>query len=362
MVAAGGGGDVLGALLLRGLLIPQDPVPLIATYAWERLRLDPSPGPRGLDGFVGLGQIGSYNAEVFPTSDTIPPGRSTLPRLAAEASARLFVLDPQSGIVGLTLQLKNLVDSLQVEKIVLVDIGGDVVASGSEPGLLSPLADAMSLAACTDLGVDAEVVVAGPGLDGELDSSVVLELLQRMTAVKLGDVQDGDVRHVESLLTWHPSEATALLSAAALGIRGTVEVRRKGNLVTLTGTSSSVWRADAQAVIRHSLLVPAIQSTRTLAEVDEAVARIAYSELEYERKKAQSLKSGSDSATDDQLVRLMLDYAADASSRDIDYITMRRLAEAIGMPSLDAVRIKSVLRATGALQLRGPLLNVRRQA
>jgi hypothetical protein len=53
-VAAGGGGDVLGALLLA-LSEGSDPSSMhIATFAWERKRFDPRPGPRTAEDFMNL--------------------------------------------------------------------------------------------------------------------------------------------------------------------------------------------------------------------------------------------------------------------------------------------------------------------
>ena len=54
-VAAGGGGDVIGALMLhaaRGIVSR----PVIATYAWDRLLVDPLPGLRAATDFGSIGE------------------------------------------------------------------------------------------------------------------------------------------------------------------------------------------------------------------------------------------------------------------------------------------------------------------
>src|SRR5699024_3682182 len=113
---------------------------------WERLRIDPTPGPRPIIGFTGLGHIDGLLVEVLAHSDTRPPGRSMLPRLAAETPARIFVHDFHYGAHGLADHLRRLVNALDADRIVVVDVGGDVVASGAEATLLSPLADSLTLA------------------------------------------------------------------------------------------------------------------------------------------------------------------------------------------------------------------------
>ena len=65
----------------------------------------------------------------------------------------------------------------------LLDVGGDVLAHGDEPGLASPLCDAIVLAAGLFLARSTEVIgaVYGPGCDGELTPD---EVLQRITALQ----------------------------------------------------------------------------------------------------------------------------------------------------------------------------------
>ncbi|WP_368861810.1 DUF1152 domain-containing protein [Frankia gtarii] len=48
----------LAAVVIHRALRPDDVSPTVLTYAWERLRVDPLPGPRDPDGFVGPGAGG----------------------------------------------------------------------------------------------------------------------------------------------------------------------------------------------------------------------------------------------------------------------------------------------------------------
>src|SRR5205807_2557026 len=62
-------------------------------------------------------------------------------------------------------------ETLGCDLLVFVDVGGDVLAHGTEPGLGSPLCDAMLLAAAARLeasGHDVLGAIFGPGCDGEL--------------------------------------------------------------------------------------------------------------------------------------------------------------------------------------------------
>jgi hypothetical protein len=95
-------------------------------------------------------------------------GLSTLGLLARTMTARFVLLDPHGGATGMRQQLVQLIETLSFESAVLVDVGGDILATGVEAELRSPLADALSLAALADFPVPVDIAVAGLGLDGEL--------------------------------------------------------------------------------------------------------------------------------------------------------------------------------------------------
>lgn len=81
IVAAGGGGDAVAAAMLDVALYGDEDQAVILTYAWDRLLVDPVPGPRGPSDFTGLepltASVWSAPAEARP----IAPAGSTLPGL-----------------------------------------------------------------------------------------------------------------------------------------------------------------------------------------------------------------------------------------------------------------------------------------
>ncbi|WP_376715237.1 DUF1152 domain-containing protein [Janibacter limosus] len=143
----------MGALLARRALGDNDErPPLVTTCAWERLRIDPVPGPRTRTDFTGLGLVSGEPCEVLPAPTRFPrAGRSFLasPR---QSGARIFLYDFEGGAEGLTGQFQRLAMSLEASHLVVVDVGGDIVARGPEPGLRSPLADSLTLAAALGSG------------------------------------------------------------------------------------------------------------------------------------------------------------------------------------------------------------------
>ena len=352
IVAAGGGGDVIGAAMVAEALglTPDDAI--IATVAWERLLIDPVPGPCPLSEFVGL-QEAAGTFEVLPTTTTRPPRGSLLPRLRAELGYRTFLLDLAQGVTGLVDQLGALHShSGGVTSVWLVDVGGDVLADGSEPGLRSPLCDAMTLAATAEIDPEARVLVAGLGLDGELTVPEVRQRLgeEAQLMVTLSDPSPS----VSAVLEWHPTEASALLAASAMGIRGVVEVRDAGTPIELTDCSPEVWTTAARRVADTSL-AGAVRGTTSLeAAAAQLNRRAVTTELEHERNKADRLDVDPVQLSDRDTLRRVRAFERDALDRGSRYTTFRRLAEHVQRPR-QFDHLRATLIADNPQRLTGPL-------
>lgn len=360
LVAAGGGGDVIGCVMVAEALGlgPEDAV--IATVAWERLLVDPVPGPRAVDDFDGLVRRGD-TYEILPTTRAKLPHGSLLPDLRSALGFPLFLLDPRRGVLGLVDQLHallNLPDAGTDTDLWLLDVGGDVLATGSEPGLSSPLCDALTLAATARVDADARVLIAGPGLDGELTPDEVAARLADTSARLLLALPKPSER-VSKVLEWHPTEASALLAASAMGIRGKVEIRDAGSIIELDEHSAEVWATSAQEAIKSSLATTTID-TASLQEADHAVRAIVSTELEVENRKAArigAISSVSQSVDDDALHQVSL-LEARASRQGVDFTTFRRLAEHTHHTA-HRQQLRAALLAKHPDRLTGPLWRLR---
>ncbi|MBL7487224.1 DUF1152 domain-containing protein [Frankia sp. AgB1.9] len=359
-MATGGGGDALGAVMVGRASHPDVDVAIL-TYAWERLRVDPLPGPRSAADFSGLQPFGSLNARILSSTAVNLPSGSTLPRLAGSIETPLLLLDPAQGAIGIRAQVREIIEFADVDKVSLVDVGGDAVARGDEPELMSPLADMLVIAACTRLGVPAELVVAGPGLDGELAASAVLNRLRGLGGRRAAPLGPHDVEAVSKILEWHPTEATALLAAAAQGHRGSVELRGEGATVELTDESADVYVADLRPIYEGSLLALLLTDTRSLAEVEDKIrAARGTSEIDYGRRRLESLSLGDVRPGRAELTARVVAYIDDARRRGIDFLTCRRLAEAIKAPGIEAPELREYLLSVQSGQDAFPLWSTRR--
>ncbi|WP_078606573.1 DUF1152 domain-containing protein [Streptomyces violaceorubidus] len=360
IVAAGGGGDAVAAAMLHAALYGDEDQAVILTYAWDRLLIDPLPGPRRPADFSGLKRITPAVWSVPPQARPIAPAGSTLPRLAAELPATFALLDPYQGAIGLTRQLKSLVDYVEPKSIDLLDVGGDILGQGDEPTLKSPLADALTLAACSQLNVWVRLLVAGPGLDGELSQEAMTSALGPVVHTLTAQ----DTASISTVLEWHPSEATGLLAATARGVRGTCEIRDAGLPVLLTDESPAVHEVDLDDALSRNRLARAIMSTANLDEAEAYSRQVCgYSEIDYERNKALWLNEQQPTNLDPAKIRRQLHrFEAEVRIRGVTHTTFRRLTEALGLSGGQRDELRQLLIASRPEQYEAPLWRIADEA
>jgi hypothetical protein len=330
LVAAGGGGDAIAAAALS-TLAPDEAV-AIATMAWDRLLIDPLPGPRSAADFTRLESRQGW-WQVTSHSRPIAPAGSTLPRIAGEIPFPLVLLDPTRGANGMRQQIQNAATELHADHIRLVDVGGDLLGQPGDPGLRSPFADALTAASC--LTLPAKAWIAGPGLDGELTENLVWQRAAEHATVRTLDLEIW--KPYLPILRWHPTEATALLASATSGLRGRVEIRDAGLPVPLTDRSPTVLEVDLAAVAEINPLVPLLAGTESIAAAEHlAVQLLGATELQAERAKAAKPRPHRPSPAD--ALAALPEWELAARSRNIDFVTYRRIAEALGHTEVAALR------------------------
>lgn len=343
-VGAGGGGDGLAALIVRHALHADTSRPVVASFSWDRYVLDPAPGPRSASDFDGLTTLTEHCWEVTPTSRLRSGGTSTLTLLAQHTDARSFLLDPHAGAAGLHQQLREIVVATAADAVTLVDVGGDVIARGDERTLRSPLADSLTLAALAQLPVPCKVIIAGPGLDGELPADLVQDRCRALAAEE-AVLTSSYVHRYLPALRQHPSEATSLLAAAALGTYGRAEIRDSASLVPVTRESATLFAAEFDAVLSENRLAQCLVGSRTLTDADAiTVQTCGRSELAYERRKAaDAARRPAQEPSREELRERLGSYVAHAKTRGASLTTFRRVTEVVGLRRYDPTRIRRLI-------------------
>ncbi|MFF4099025.1 DUF1152 domain-containing protein [Streptomyces sp. NPDC001903] len=261
-----------------------------------------------------------------------------MPALAGDLPARLLLLDPAEGLSSLSRQIASMARTAG-GRIHVVDIGGDILTHGDEPGLCSPFGDALTLAACHLTRIPTTVHVAGPGLDGEIGERPLLERLAGSLPLVPGpDATAAAAR----ALAWHPSEASALWAAAIHGARGTV--RTVNGVIHLTDVSPRLYPLPLHEAIGHNPVARALVDERpatldAAAGVSQRLTGIPGLASERARTPRQDPPAAGNALLGREAVMKILREAADGA----EHTTLRHAARALGLTWTDIPALRALL-------------------
>src|SRR4051812_23350743 len=231
VLGVGGGGDVVGAIPTARFLELFGISCVLGGLAWERFVYDPLPGTRSLAEVVAVRPLAPTvwlaNAGCAGTTGV----RFAESRVAELYGMETLLVDISQGVSAVVAGLRAAVEQLGADLLVGVDVGGDSLAAGPEPGLRSPVADALMLAAFSQLADEVPCLwgVFGYGSDAELTPaeidqalSVVAEHGGLLGAWGMTPAVAAELRRV---IEHVPTEASAIAVACAEGARGTRTIR-----------------------------------------------------------------------------------------------------------------------------------------
>jgi hypothetical protein len=262
---------------------------------WERRPIDPLPGPRRIDEIVDAEPL--HAAAVLAGPDTSGPGglRFAETHMARVTGRPVLLVDPNPGPRAVAAALDAAAAALGCDLVALVDVGGDVLGHGDEPGLASPLCDAVMLAASAYLATPSIGAVFGTGCDGELTPAEVLERISEVAAAGglLGawGLSPADADALEAAIAEVPTEASAQAVRAARGATGEAPIRGGRRTVPLSPVAALSFFYDPAAAMRTAArLAAAVVDCGSLEEAQDVLrARGVRTELDYEREHAEGL-------------------------------------------------------------------------
>lgn len=261
VIGMGGGGDVVGALATAEAMRLYDGAePLVGGLTWERRPIDPVAGPRRVDEIEGGWQLAPGVLLAGPR--TRVRGRDVHfaeSRMAAYLGRPTVLIDIHEGAEAVSDGLGRAIGALRRDLTVFIDVGGDVLAQGDEPGLRSPLCDALMLAAAARLAAAGRPVllgIFGIGCDSELTHGEVLERISWVAAdgglCGSRGLTEPVARRVEESLELVPTEASAQAVRAFRGVSGTVAIRGGARRFELTSLAAQTIFLDVEATFRSA--------------------------------------------------------------------------------------------------------------
>jgi len=292
VIGVGGGGDVVGALATARFLEFCGLRFTLGGLSWERNVYDPVPGPRKISETKNVKALHEFawlaNAQ-SQTSTGIPFAEA---KMAEVIGREVLLVDINGGVKGVVAGLEAVMESLGTDLLVGLDVGGDSLAQGSEPGLRSPLADSILLAAMAALACRGHRTIWGVfgfGSDGELTvDEIELALSKLGTAGGLlggWSLTPKIAAELETVIKTVPTEASAIPVQCFRGGWGRHEIRRGQRHVKLTPLTALTFFMST--VLLYDTLARPAQAVRqsvTLDEANEALHAIGIrTELDYER-------------------------------------------------------------------------------
>jgi hypothetical protein len=303
--AAGGGGDIATAsayaLKLRSLGYDT----YISCAPWERVVVDPTPGPIKIGEVYNPSIVGDDFLGVDSNSYAMRGGRKIIfqavnvSRVLGEV---VYICDMDGGVEGLYRSLYNLSNYLGIDEIVALDVGGDILASGYEDDLWSPLADQITLSTIYKIeertGLETLLALASPGADGELDRSYVLDRISMISrgggyrGVFSFDV--GDIDMLQEIFDGVVTEAGRIILDALNGFIGWKVIRGGTRKVYIDIISTLIFLLDTKVLYDYSSMAKAIRDTDSIEEANEILIKMGIpTELELEREVNRLIDGGS---------------------------------------------------------------------
>jgi hypothetical protein len=293
VLGIGGGGDVVGALATaEAARLHLGAAPVLGGVAWERRPIDPEPGPRRADEIEDAEELAPGVLLAGPR--TRVRGRDVLfaeSHMAEFVGQAVVLLDIGGGPAAIADGLAQASETLGCDLVVFVDVGGDVLAHGTEPGLGSPLCDAMLLAAAARLearGQDVLGAIFGPGCDGELTLAEVSARLADVAAAgglagargltpPIADRLEQAIEHV-------PTEASAQAVRGFRGANGPTSIRGgRRTLELMPAVALTVYFDVTIAYESSAPLARAVMDATSLEEANETLRAMGIrSELDWE--------------------------------------------------------------------------------
>jgi hypothetical protein len=293
VLGAGGGGDVVGALALARLCESLGTDFVLGGVAWERIVVDPHPGPRPAAEIVGGRPVGEH-AVLADARTATPEGVRFSEALMAEHLGEPTVLiDVVAGARGAASGIDSACEDLGCDLVVCADVGGDILATGTESGLASPLCDAVMLSAAAAAHQPAVLAVLGPGCDGELTPD---EVLRRVAvAARVGawtgtwSVTPEIADEIETAARASYTEASLQIVRCARGETGDAEIRGGRRTVPLGPLGALAFFFEiGDSLAELAPLAPLVAGTESIEAGRQALADAGVrTELDYERERAE---------------------------------------------------------------------------
>jgi hypothetical protein len=301
VIGVGGGGDVVGALAAARFLEFCGLEFVLGGLSWERSVIDPIPGPRMLSEVENVRVVHPRIWMANPNTQTKTGVFFAESKMAAIQGKEILLVDINGGVAGVVEGLQAAMKEFNADLLVGLDVGGDSLAQGHEPGLRSPLADSIMLAAYAELEQKGHRTlwgVFGYGSDGELtvdEIEIALSELAKAGALfGAWSLTPKITAELAEVIQQVPTEASAIPVKCFRGAWGEGRIRGDQRSVKLTPlTALTFFMSAAKLFQTLSRPAQALRASASLEAANDALHTMGIkTELDLERERYASARNG----------------------------------------------------------------------
>jgi len=293
VIGVGGGGDVVGALATARFLEFCGLECVLGGLSWERNVYDPIPGPRKLNevrNVTPLHEFAWLANEQSQTTTGVPFAEA---KMSGVLKQDILLIDINGGVNGTIEALDAAMNHFSADFLIGLDVGGDSFAQGHEPGLRSPLADSIMLAAFAALSERNRRTmwgVFGYGSDGELTvdeiESGLGQIAQAGGLLGSFSLTPKIAAELQEVIKSVPTEASAIPVRCFYGAWGADRIRGDRRRVKMTPLTALTFFVST-AALYDTLARPAraVRNSSSIEEANDALHAIGIAtELDFERR------------------------------------------------------------------------------
>ncbi len=280
----GGGGDIVSTIPVANFFKKFGFEVYHGSIVWDRIVVDPKPGPRSLDELEGVRQL---NECVGIADENVRTKDGFIPNIAKAAKhlGRVVALDITKGSMRLAEGIEDFASREGISVIAGVDAGGDAISVGFESGVRSPLADAMCVAALAKL--DGVVAVTGFGSDGELRMEELLlnisEILRKGGMLGCSSMSREDYELMKKVSEDVTTEASMIPVLAYEGELGLKKLR-KGRTALISPLCTLVFYFRARSVLEMNEAAKIVEKVESFREANDRLHEAGIlTEYDFER-------------------------------------------------------------------------------
>ncbi|OLT27902.1 hypothetical protein BJF79_11245 [Actinomadura sp. CNU-125] len=281
VAGAGGGFDIFAGLPLAIALLDDGKEVHLANLSFSSL------GGLPLDAWADV-DVAAITPDTF-ANDAYFPERTLARWLDLHGLPSTVYAFPKVGVQPLRAAYKHLVEKLNLDAVVLVDGGTDILMRGDEAGLGTPEEDMASLAAVHGLDVAEKLVVClGFGVDAYHGVNHV-QVLENFAALSRDDAYLGAVsipfdsreaalyldavEYAQASTPMRPSIVNGSIAAAVRGLFGDVHFtdRTRGGELFINPLMATYFTVDLDGLARRSLYLDRLEETRLMRQIHSIV-------------------------------------------------------------------------------------------